>query len=217
MLSKFDSIARREIVYLITASIGFFMIFTYYLNIPEAKNVENTILFWNTIFSAFIMSVALVSITRHHYRISRDKSKSKKDNLLSIYFLCVLFLMISLGLVLGINLGAYQFIYEITYINLSALLTAFPGIYLFSATLRAFKYKTNETVVFLIAGIIILFMNAPASTALFPKSPVFDVGSWIINVPTMGLERGFTITAGIAMVVFCIRTLLGVGGRGESG
>jgi hypothetical protein len=187
------------------------------LAIPGGNNAENTILQWNTIFSAFIMSVALVSITRYHYRISRDKSKGKKNNLLSIYFLCILYLMIFLGLVLGVTGGSYQFIYEITYINLSALLTAFPGIYLFSATLRAFKLRTKETFLFLVAGVVVLFWNAPASTALFPNSFVFTVGKWIIDVPTMGVTRGFAITAGIAMVVFSIRTLLGVGGRGESG
>ena len=101
---------------------------------------------------------------------------------------------------------------------LGPLSTATFGItafYVFSVTFKAFVGRTKEVAVFLIAGLIVLLMNAPITEVL--GSGLGLLGGWILNVPSLAGLRGLTIGVGIGIIATALRAILGMEKGGVGG
>ncbi len=100
----------------------------------------------------------------------------------------------------------YMFLWSSVYTPIQQGIFALPAFYIFSAAYKSFKLRNIESSLFLITGAFVMLMNMPYGQALW--SGFGDIGNWLLDVPMTGMMRAMTITAGIGVCAFSIRTLL---------
>lgn len=205
------SFGRREISFLLVLITGTFMILQYYINSPEMKYTGKQILVWNTIIIAWVAFIGLSNATTRYYR-SFMKNTKISEKFLSAYFLILLYGSIILGLWTGLDDGLYPWIYNNAYGGVRIAVNALPALYLFTAALRGFIAKNKESALFLIAGLLVLMVNAPIGEAIWGGFKI--IGNFILDVPMMGFQRAMTLTVGVGIVAYCIRVLLGASKEG---
>ncbi|MGE5652941.1 MAG: hypothetical protein ACM3ZQ_01555, partial [Bacillota bacterium] len=90
----------------------------------------------------------------------------------------------------------------------SQVIYSLLGFYIASAAYRAFRMRTFEATVLLVAGMIVLLGRAPLVTATFP--PVSTVATWLVDIVNTSAIRGITIGGYIGGFATAIRVLLGL-------
>jgi len=201
-----SNVPVKQLAIIITALFGFWMIFEYFLNIPVMKNLGAEFSLWSSLLISFFLAIGLVNTSTYHLKKART-SKDMETKVLSTYFLALLFIATIIGLIFGTNEGPYPFLYNSTFMYMYAFQVGIPGFYTFSAALKAYKVRNLESLIFLVAGVLVLLANAPATSAMM--SGVDVIGLWIVDIPLVAFNRAMQITMGVGLVAYCIRTLMG--------
>jgi len=76
-----------------------------------------------------------------------------------------------------------------------------------SAAWRAFRVRSLEAGLLLVASVMTLLLNAPAAPAFWGSIPV--AGNWVMNIPSMAATRGINIGVAIGTFAIAVKTMLG--------
>ncbi|MEO0225780.1 MAG: hypothetical protein ABIL05_02385, partial [candidate division WOR-3 bacterium] len=99
-----------------------------------------------------------------------------------------------------------------TYINiivpLQATMFALLAFFIASAAYRAFRAKTLEATLLLIAAAIVMLGRIPIGKMIMKEIPV--VSDWILNVPQLAAKRGIQIGVYLGGIAMSLRIILGI-------
>jgi len=84
---------------------------------------------------------------------------------------------------------------------------AILAFFIASAAYRAFRARTIEATILLVAGIVVMLGKAPIGELLWGGLP--DVSNWILNVINTAGSRVILMSAILAMIALYIRIILG--------
>jgi hypothetical protein len=173
---------------------------------------------WAVIIAGFTLLLGAATLGSYHVR--HIVNRTPRQWMFSIYTLLLIIVTFSLGVASTIpGARGAEWMYNYIVNNmLGPLSTATFGItafYVFSVTFKAFVGRTKEVAVFLVAGLIVLLMNAPITEAL--GSGIGLLGGWILNVPSLAGLRGLTIGVGIGILATALRAVLGMEKGGIGG
>jgi hypothetical protein len=92
--------------------------------------------------------------------------------------------------------------------SLGATMFALLAFYIASAAFRAFRAKTREATVLLIAALLVMIGRVPLWNFL---NTVFEpVSSWIMNNPNMAAQRGIIFGIVLSQVALSLRIIFGI-------
>ena len=77
-----------------------------------------------------------------------------------------------------------------------------------SASYRAFRARTLEATLLLIAGALVMIGRVPIGDLMWHQLPV--IADWIMDIPQMAAKRGILIGIALGMVVTSLRIILGI-------
>ncbi len=183
-----------------------------------AQNFDNE--FRNSvlrIIGAFSLVLGVGSIIRHHlYKIQR-----KRENWEYSYILLISLVLSSvIGLFGGIDgqgwlptkIGNFSFDIQTLYMNiqvpLGATMFAMLSFFMASAAYRAFRARTFEATLLLIAAFIMMLGSVPLSSYLLPKLPSF--AEWILTVPNTAAKRGMGFGISLGTLATSLKIILGI-------
>jgi hypothetical protein len=112
------------------------------------------------------------------------------------------------GILNGVNDKYYLFLFDNMLTPLGAAVYASLAFYVASAAYRAFRARSVEATVLLIAGLIVLLGRAPIGDSISAALP--EVASWIINIPNVAAQRGIIICSAIGVMSTSLRVMLGL-------
>ena len=92
---------------------------------------------------------------------------------------------------------------------MGATMFALLAFYIASASYKAFRARSAEATVLLLAAIIVMLGQVPAGVSMFGES-INDITHWILNVPNLASKRGIALGVGLGMVATSLRILLGI-------
>lgn len=160
---------------------------------------------WFILSSAMVCCVGLVNLTSVHSRYIRRRAK---DWDLSIVLLVITFGYLALGIVTGPTAPLYSWIFDSTAVPLGATFYSVLAFYIVSAAYRAFRAKTREAAILLVAGVIVLLGNAPIGEVIYPG---FGTATkWIMNIANTAAMRSVIFGATIGSFITAIRVILGI-------
>jgi hypothetical protein len=189
----------------ITAITGVIVLFDYYVKIPEINSASTILTSWGTHLSYFAVLISALMIVRQ----SIPKIiKQEKDWYFYGYMLTILIIMSATGFISGIASSNYSWWYNNFYGPVSTTLMAIMGIYLMSASYRAFRIRSVPVFGAMIACIVVLIATAPAGPVWFPWFGALS--QWIQAYPSQAGIRAFTMAAAIGTLASGIRTLIGL-------
>jgi hypothetical protein len=193
---------------LITGIIVFVLIFTYFVNIPGASVYTNELTSWAALVGAF--AIALVgpfNLVRYHLGIITKREPDRW--LLSVYTIAITLITYAVGVFIS-PLGAstaLQDLYNTLIIPNSATIYALTGFFITSAAYRTFQFRTWETSIMLLAGVLIMMKNAAIGGAIWSGFPI--IGDWVMKMPNTGGFRGIMLATTVGLIAYGIRLILG--------
>ncbi|MBI4834880.1 MAG: hypothetical protein HY811_08705 [Planctomycetes bacterium] len=82
------------------------------------------------------------------------------------------------------------------------------GFFIASAAFRAFRARSLEATLLLIAAVIIMLGQTPLGAMIWEKIP--DIMVWIFNVPNTAAKRAILFGIAMGSIAFSIRIILGI-------
>lgn len=196
---------KREIPLIITFLIGLFFTIQFY--VPKLDDIGDGIQRWGIVVSAFALLVAIGNLLRVHIS---NVQKKRKNWGYSLILLIAFFLTTVIGFIDKGNVEKhtnFSFIYKYIYNPLQATMFSMLAFYVASAAFRAFRVKTKEATLLLLAGFLVMLGRVPIGGAIWSKFPAIQ--AWIMNYPVTAGMRAIMIGVAIGAVTMSIKIILG--------
>jgi hypothetical protein len=178
----------------------------YFSTIGPISAVREELLAWVTIIPTCAFALPFIRLFRRGIRIIT--THTDRERYLWILTIAVSVITILVGLIPPISTSSqFDWIYTYVYLNTSIGYTTLATFYLISASYRAYKVKSIEGFVLMIAAVAVFLSNAPLTVAFW--SGFEPIGQWFARSLTSAVFRGIIITASVGFVGLVVRILLG--------
>ena len=169
------------------------------------------------ILAAFALILGLGSLLKVH----TDKIRRKRENWEYSWVLIISFLISAfIGLFGGVagtgplptKIGNFPFDIQTLYINilvpLGSTMFALLAFFMASAAYRAFRARSFEATLLLIAAFIVMLGIIPLGDRISHHLPSF--AQWIMNVPNVAGQRGILFGIALGMLATALKIILGI-------
>jgi len=156
---------------------------------------------------AFICGVGLANlIVIHGNKVSRKREGYGYSYVL---FASMAFMLIfGLFVVSSTTDPRFQWLHATTISPMSATMYSILVFYIASAAYRAFRVRTAEATVLLLAGVIMMLGRVSVGAMIHPKIPVF--AQWILDWPNTAGMRGIQVGATLGGIATALRIMTGI-------
>jgi hypothetical protein len=161
---------------------------------------------WLKAMSPFGLVLGIMSIFMVHGSKISQRSHHWQYSLVTLVSLVITAIV---GFIWGTGDGTpYMWIFENAMMPMSSTMFALLAFYIASAAYKAFRARSPEATVLLIAAIIVMLGQVPIGAAITHWIP--DVTIWILNVPNLAAKRGIALGVGLGMAATSLKIILGI-------
>lgn len=203
---------RREVPIVITVVAGLIMLLDAFTKgSTSIANAAADLSKWIIIVSALLIGVATVNLIRIHGNTIARKRPGW------IYSAALLGSMAIYGVIGIMNRSYpasatwkywYQHIFDYVQSPLGAAMFAIIAFYVASASYRAFRARSLEASVLLVAAVLVMLGKAPIGELFWKKFPA--ISTWLLTYPNTAGQRAIMIGAAIGAFVTAMRVLIGL-------
>jgi hypothetical protein len=161
---------------------------------------------WIRAMAPFGMLLGVLSLSMMHYSKIRRKAPKWQYS----FFFFAGFIATSLaGFIGGTQKGGlYMWIFENMQMPMSATMFSLLAFYMASAAYKAFRARSPEATVLLVAAIVVMVAQVPFGVKLSKYLP--DISQWILDVPNLASKRGIMLGVGLGSVATTLKIMLGI-------
>jgi hypothetical protein len=218
---------KRQLPTLLVLVIGLGLIIQYFIPLQLSEQMLQGATNWYRLIAAFTLVIGIISLSRNHYtKIKRQSAGWGYSLILYIFFILMIFLGFYKGQK-GIEIGSpFLWVFNNIQMPLAATTFSLTAFFICSAAYRAFRARTFEAGLMLLAAIIIMVGRIPYGEMLSQilnnihihipgfrevTIPGFrEVTSWILNTPGMATRRALQLGIGIGGIATSLRIILGI-------
>lgn len=102
----------------------------------------------------------------------------------------------------------YNFLYDGLFNQLGSAMFALLGVYIAAAAYRAFRIRTIESALMMIAAVIVMLGQISFGKELYEEMP--SIRQWLLEVPNSAAFRAIRLGAGVAGLMLAIRMWLSI-------
>lgn len=102
----------------------------------------------------------------------------------------------------------FGWLYDYTMIPLQATMFSILAFFIASAAYRAFRARSREAAVLLVAAVIVMMGRVPLGQYLVPWT--WDVTQWLLNVINSAVRRAILIGVSMGSVALSLKIILGI-------
>jgi hypothetical protein len=197
---------RKQLPALVGFIAGIVVMMSFFSESKALALAATDLVSWRTILAAFALALGGANLLRVNYR--RSASGLLWQRLPSAILIGALLVTISVGLAQGTTSGTYAFLYDSIYRSGAATVFSLNAFFIVSAAYRAFRIKDGPSIVFMLAGSMVMLGQVGIGQVMWSGLPVLS--SWIMRVPNMGAMRGITIGASLGVIGLGLRVMLGL-------
>lgn len=197
---------KKQIPLLIVIVLGF--MFVGYVFIPHkiADDFYNWYMDWMKVVSSFALVLAVGSLWLVHWSKVTHKAPNWGYSIVTLVSIVV---TAAIGFVWGIEAGTpFMWVFENLQVPLASTMFSLLAFYIASAAYKAFRARSLEATVLLIAGVIVMLGRVSIGAAITHWIP--DITEWILNVPNLAAKRGINIGVGLGIVATSLKIILGI-------
>ncbi|HCX72797.1 MAG TPA: hypothetical protein DHM37_03680 [Candidatus Cloacimonas sp.] len=197
---------KRQIPLMIVMILGFLFVIHTFVPHKISADFYDWWQEWAKAISPFAVVLGVISLGMvHGTKISR-KAPNWQYSLVTV--LALVFTAAS-GFIWGRQEGTpYMWLFKNVQMPMSATMFSLLAFYIASAAYKAFRARSAEATVLLIAAIIVMLGQVPLGMQISRWIP--DISTWILNVPNMAAKRAIMIGVGLGMVATSLKILLGI-------
>ena len=204
-------------------SLGFFYAIIYYIAVPgvvDLQAVSDQLLAYITAVLTAAFAIGVINLTRVHWiNIKRKRATWKYSIILLISLYGMAFFSVIASpfaldpnavvipaSVIQFSTPIWEFLYYKILVNINSSIFSLLAFFIASAAYRAFKAKTLESTILLVAGVLVILGQAPIADLIWPGFSL--IRDWILAFPNTAGQRGILIGAALGIVVFSVRRLI---------
>ncbi|HOQ80031.1 MAG TPA: hypothetical protein PKZ69_06835 [Candidatus Cloacimonadota bacterium] len=198
---------KRSIPLAIVIILGF--LFVGYVFIPHkiSSDFYEWYMEWMKAMSPFGVILGIMSIIMTHTARIQHKVPNWQY---SIVTLIAMIFTAYAGFAWGTQEGTpFMWLFKNVQMPMGATMFSLLAFYIASASYKAFRARSAEATVLLLAAIIVMLGQVPVGVSLFGEG-INDITHWILNVPNLASKRGIALGVGLGMVATSLRILLGI-------
>lgn len=206
---------RREVPMIITFIVGMIVLLANILTSTDGspfilKGWADELTDWVIIVSAFAVGLATVNLFRIH---GDSIARQRPGWINSLTLLTAIIVFSVVGLFARLGSSAFfndlnQNLYDSIISPLGAAMFAILAFYIASAAYRAFRMRSLEASVMLLAAILVMLGKAPIGELMWKQFP--EISTWLVNIPNTVGQRAIMIGAAIGGFATSLRILLGI-------
>ena len=222
-MSEKKKMTRWELVLqVIIFSLGFFYAIVYFIALPgtiDLQAVSDQLLAYITAILTAGFAIGVINLTRvHAINIKRKRATWKYSVILliSLYAMAVFSMIASPfaldpqatvipASVIQFSTPIWQFLYYKILVNINSTIYSLLAFFVASAAYRAFKARSLESTILLVAGLLVVLGQAPLADLVWPGFSM--IRDWILAFPNTAGQRGILIGAALGILVFSVRRL----------
>jgi len=197
---------RDRLSIIVAIAAGLFMLAQYFVTFDFAATGYRTVLGWMQIIFSFALLVGILGVIRiHGQKLMRRGPGRPYAGVL----LAGVALMVVLGFTGGIERGsAFLWVFDNWQAPMQSTVFSLLAFYVASAAFRGFRARSGESVVLVLAAMIVLLGRVPLGEWISPYIP--ESADWVLNVPALAAKRAILIGIGLGMIATSVKVILGV-------
>lgn len=198
---------RRTFPLLLTFLFGVAAALQYYIPHPLSEAALTEISVWLRIILGFAMILGIASLCHVHYAKIRIQAAGWGYSLV-VYLSMLATVAVGLwssGQEEGTGFG---WIYTYALLALQGTMFSMLGFFVASAAFRAFRARSKEAAVLLVAALIVMFGRVPLGEYLIPAAG--PLAGWILNVLNTAARRGIIIGISLGGIATSIKIIFGI-------
>jgi hypothetical protein len=200
---------KRQIPLIIAFGVGITMLIQYYIPHSTSQELLSEFAAWTMIIMAFALVIGLSSLLHMHIGKIRRHVAGWGFSVVTIAALAV---TTTVGVVAGWEKGSkadqVQWIYLYMMWPLGGTMFSILAFFIASAAYRAFRARTFEATVLLIAAMIVMLEVVPIK--IFAAIGIPEVNNWIFTCPNMAAQRGILLGVALSIVATSLRIIFGI-------
>jgi len=215
---------REELILqVIIFSLGFFFAFVYYVRVSEPidlQAVSQQLFAYLTAMLTAAFAIGMINLTRVHWiNIKRKRATWKFSVILiaSLYGMAIVSLIsspfaldpqaavIPQGVINLFN-PIFDFLYYKVLVTINSSIFSLLAFFIASAAYRAFKARSLESTILLLAGLLVVIGQAPVADVAWPGFAT--IRDWILAYPNAAGQRGILIGAALGILAFSVRRMI---------
>ena len=159
---------------------GVFAIISYFSPVLDAIN-RDFIINWTLVIFGFSMALGIWSLLKSHVVKVKKQVPGWGYNVVALIGYAA---MVIFGFGFGIEEDSFfQDLFLTIQVPVQATMFSILAFYIASATFRAFRARTLEATLLLLAAVIVMLGQVPLGSQNIPY--IADVKNWIMNVPNL--------------------------------
>ncbi len=223
MSSDKKKMTRGELgLQIIIFSLGFFYATVYYVAAPgtvDLQAISDKLLAYLTAALTAGFAIGVINLTRIHIINIKRRRATWRYSVLLIIFLFGMAIFSVIGSPFAIDPDAavipasviafatpvWEFLYYKILVNVNSSIFSLIAFFIASAAYRAFKARTLESTLLLVAGLLVVLGQAPIAGLVWPGFSA--IREWILAVPNTAGQRGILIGIALGVLAFSVRRL----------
>ena len=198
---------KRTFPLLLTFILGVTFALQYYVPHPASEALLSEVSVWNQIIAGFAILLGVGSLlTTHYAKIARKEAGWGYSAVMFIS----MFVMLGAGIWSGGKTEGTSFgwLYDYIFVALQGTMFSLLAFFVASAAYRAFRARTPEATVLLLAAILVMWGRVPLGEYLV--SGIGQISQWIMNVPNTAAQRGILIGVSLGGIATSIKIICGI-------
>jgi len=199
---------RRQLPLALCFIFGLFMAVQYFIPHESVQFWYERILLWLQTLLAFAFLLGTISLVRLHFHKIRNRADDRGFSWVVILGLAA---MIGFGFIHPEHNSPgspFDLLFQNIQVPVEATMFSLLAFYIASAAFRAFRARTLEATLLLVAATIVMLGRVPIGDLISHWIP--DATDWILNVPNMAAKRGIMIGVGLGMMSTALKIMLGI-------
>ena len=204
---------RRQVPLILCFLFGIVMMVVEFSPHPFSKGLRAELIEWSLIIGPFALVIGVVTLVHTHWiRIRRRIEYWQYSYLVFIGII----VMVVFGLPFGPTNKYFVWFFNNVQVPMDATMFSLLAFFIASASYRAFRARTLEATLLLVAALIVMIGNAPIGDVLWNElSPVGrDIPStarqWILENPNLSSRRGIILGISLGVISQSIRIIFGI-------
>jgi hypothetical protein len=196
---------RRELPLFLGVLAGLAVVFGRLFQAGVASHTLDVTDKWYSIVAAFMVGLGLVNLTSIH---GKQIARRHQNWPYSALLLVAMYAYTVIIVVNGQQGAVTQWIFHNMLLAMSATLYGMVAFWVTTCAYRAFRVRSLEGTLMLIAAALVLLGIAPIGSTIWHSWG--PLATWLNNVPTAGAFRAITIGSFLGFMATGIRILLGL-------
>jgi uncharacterized protein YacL len=213
---------QRTIPLALCLLFGIFMTIQFFVPHPISNTAYEIVLKWVRLITVFALVLGVGSLVLHHSNKISRKVKGWPFSIVTLISAVITALVGLLGInILAINghstlvffhgigrTSLLQVLFQNFFIPVNSTMFALLAFYMASAAYRAFRARTKEATLLLIAASFVMLGMVPIGSSISPRLPEF--AEWILSVPNLAAKRGIIFGVALGSIATSLKIILGI-------